>query len=302
MSNQPEHFSILSYPERQVTGQMFRFGFVLFFPLSMVARTGSLNMSQDLVARGIAVSNLTPNAPSLDAKPLVEAAVAYAAKNGVATVTADPGSYYFPSQRVVLAGAANVTLDFRNSDLNFASGATGAVECQNCSAVTLQNFTVDFPQLPFTQVSVTAVDAANRTLTFQIPAGWRAATEFTGDVRMFVFRNGAPLPQAGRLDGAKPVAGNVVQIANAGPWAQSTSLATIQRRCGGDRHGGRAEGERAQRFGLFAGRERACLYKNDRHDCRPGTGDSAPRHGKADRHKRLSYPGECRIGERQRDE
>jgi uncharacterized protein (TIGR03437 family) len=207
---------------------MFRFGLVLFFPLSMVAQTGSLNMSQDLVARGIAASNLTPNTPALDAKPLVEAAVAYAAINAVATVTADTGSYYFPSQRLVLAGAANVTLDFRNADLYFASGATGAVECQNCSAVTLQNFTVDFLQLPFTQVSVTAVDAANRTLTFQVPAGWRAPSELTGDVRMFVFRNGAPLAQVGRLDAAKPVAGSVVQIANADPWAQSSSLATIQ--------------------------------------------------------------------------
>ena len=65
-------------------------------------------MSQDLVARGIAASNLTPNTPALDATPLVEAAVAYASSNALTTLTADPGNYYFPSRPVLLNGTANL--------------------------------------------------------------------------------------------------------------------------------------------------------------------------------------------------
>jgi uncharacterized protein (TIGR03437 family) len=180
-----------------------------------------LNMSQDLVARGIAASNLTPNTPALDAKPLVEAAVAYATKNGITTLTADPGSYYFPSQRVLLIGTANLNIDLRYSDLYAASGA---FECQNCSSVTFQNFTLDALQLPFTQVSITAVDSANRKLTLQIPPGWRAPGEFTNDVRMFVFRNGTPLPQVGRLEAAKPITGATIQVTSNDPWAQVSSI------------------------------------------------------------------------------
>lgn len=200
-------------------------------------------MSQDLVTYGIASSNLQPNTPSEDARPLLEAAVTFASKNNIATVTADPGSYYFLSlhagttTHAYLSGASNVTIDWQNSDLYFAFSNHAAITCQNCSTVTMQNFTLDYQQLPFTQVSITAVDSANGTLTFQTIPGYQSPSDFntnrTSDnsdaIWIFIFRNGAPLAGVGRLQGVRPVNGNVITIASTNnPWASATALAAIQ--------------------------------------------------------------------------
>src|SRR5215470_212643 len=129
-----------------------------FFPAYLAAQSGSaLNVSHDLVSNGIAMSNMQPDSPKLDSRPLLEAAIAYAQKNNIATVNADRGAYYFltlrnPQTHVLLNGVSNLTIDFQNSDLYFQQSNRGAILCQTCSSVTLQNFTVDFLQLPFTQV------------------------------------------------------------------------------------------------------------------------------------------------------
>src|SRR5882724_3157245 len=69
---------------------------ILVVPGLLCAQSTSvLNMSHDLVPKGIAAQNLHPDTATLDARPLVEAAVAYASRNAIATVTADSGSYYF---------------------------------------------------------------------------------------------------------------------------------------------------------------------------------------------------------------
>jgi hypothetical protein len=70
------------------------FGALLVAPAS--AQT-TLNMSDDLVRLGIAPTNMVPNQPSLDSRPLFEQGVAFAIKNGFNKVIADPGSYYFQS-------------------------------------------------------------------------------------------------------------------------------------------------------------------------------------------------------------
>ena len=59
------------------------------------AQATTLNLSQDLVALGIAGSNMVPNQPALDAGPLFMAGVAYARNHGITTVVTDPGTYYF---------------------------------------------------------------------------------------------------------------------------------------------------------------------------------------------------------------
>ena len=50
----------------------------------------SLNLSHDLVAKGIAARNMTPNTPKLDSRPLFQAGVAYAADQGPAAATTTP--------------------------------------------------------------------------------------------------------------------------------------------------------------------------------------------------------------------
>jgi uncharacterized protein (TIGR03437 family) len=202
-------------------------------------------MSQDLVAKGIAISNLVPNTPSLDARPLVEAAAAYAQKNGYATIIANPGSYYFLSlhasgspTHVLLSSTANLTIDFQHSDLYFKFSNITGFDCANCNSVTMQNFTVDYLQLPFTQLTVSSVDSVNRNITFQSINGYQLPSDFnanrspsgeTDALWMFVFRNGVPLPQAGRLATAPPFSGNTIRVTNDGlPWTQASVLAAIQ--------------------------------------------------------------------------
>jgi hypothetical protein len=58
---------------------------------------GTLNVSTDLTTLKIAAQNLVPNTPALDAGPLLAQAVAYAQRNGIRTVTAKRGNYYFLS-------------------------------------------------------------------------------------------------------------------------------------------------------------------------------------------------------------
>ena len=53
-----------------------------------------LNLSHDLVPLGIASKNLTPNDPTLDARPLIQAGTTYAAVNGILNITVDRGNYY----------------------------------------------------------------------------------------------------------------------------------------------------------------------------------------------------------------
>ena len=38
----------------------------------------TLNLSHDLISKGVATSNMTPNQPALDSRPLLEAAISYA--------------------------------------------------------------------------------------------------------------------------------------------------------------------------------------------------------------------------------
>jgi len=210
---------------------------------SLAAQT--LNMSQDLVTKGIATSNLTPNTPALDARPLVEAAATYAQKNGYTILTANPGSYYFLTlhaagapEHVLLNAASNLTIDFQNSDLYFQFSNVSGITCNNCNNVTLQNFTLDYSQLPFTQLTVSAVDSVNRNITVQPISGYQLPADFntnrspSGDTDalwFFIFRNGTPLPQAGRFATAAPFSGNTIHVTNDGnPWTQASVLSAIQ--------------------------------------------------------------------------
>jgi len=202
----------------------------------------TLNMSRDLVAKGIATSNMIPDSPALDSRPLLEASAAYALANGISTLTADPGVYYFLSQNnanthALINGAANLTIDWQHSDLMFHSSNIAAIECLNCSGVTLENFTLDYLQLPFTQVTVASVNPTAQSLTFNTIAGYQSPSDFNTNraadgsdaIFLFVFRNGVPIQQVGRLTAKRPVNGNTIAIADMNnPWAAPAQLASIQ--------------------------------------------------------------------------
>ena len=185
---------------------------------------------------------MTPGNPSLDSRPLLQAAIKYAIANSVANLIADPGAYYFLSLQnanthVLISGASNLQLNFQNSDLLFAFSNVSAMQCTNCTNVTLENFTVDYQQLPFTQVTVASVNSAAQSFTYKSITGYQDATAFNNNrapdgsdaIFMFVFRNGVPIQQVGRLTASRPVSGGVIAIASVGdPWATPTALSSIR--------------------------------------------------------------------------
>lgn len=219
---------------------------LLFLAASTSARAQTpavLNLSRDLVANGIAAQNMVPNSPAVDARPLFQEGIAWAQKNHVPTVTADRGSYYFlvPNsvyQHVFLEGIANMTIDLQYSDLYFAGRNLLGIQLASCSNLTLKNFTVDYLQLPFTQVTVTAVNAASRTVNFTplksypLPSAFNSYTPAPGAIDdgyfVFAFRNGGQLRGTGRMALSGPLNDSSLRITDDAPWSQSAQIAAIQ--------------------------------------------------------------------------
>ena len=202
-----------------------------------------LNLSHDLVSKGIAQQNMTPDTAGADSRPLFQAGVNYASKNHIATVTADRGSYYFLTQNsefqyVFLTGIANVTIDLQYSDLYFANGNILGIQLTNCTNVTLKNFTADYLHLPFTQVTVTSVSPSARTIGFATLSGYPLPSSFNSytpppsyvDDGFFVFdfRGGQQVRGTGRMAVAGPLNDSSVTIADPAPWSQSAQIANIQ--------------------------------------------------------------------------
>ena len=185
---------------------------------------------------------MIPGQPSLDSRPLLEAAVTYATKNGITSLIADQGTYYFLSlhnsnTHVLLNSASNLQLNLQNSDLRFAFSNVSAIECTNCTGVTLENFSIDYQQLPFTQVTVASVNAAAQSFTYQTIPGYQDPAAFNANrapdgsdaIYMFIFRNGVPIQQVGRLTASRPVSGGVIAISDIkDQWATPAALSAIQ--------------------------------------------------------------------------
>jgi uncharacterized protein (TIGR03437 family) len=104
----------------------------------------------------------------------------------------------------------------------------------NTTNLTLKNFTVDYLQLPFTQLSVTGVNAATKTVSFQqsgtypLPSYFNSVTtpynnNGTG-YYLFAFRNGQQLRTTNRMEVTAPFNDSSIQIANPG----ASNIATIQ--------------------------------------------------------------------------
>jgi uncharacterized protein (TIGR03437 family) len=186
---------------------------------------------------------MVPDSPTGDARPLFEAGIAYAAKNHIATVIADRGSYYFltlNNQRAhaLLSGINNLTVDLQYSDLYFAQGQIVGIQATNCTNLVLKNFTVDYLQLPFTQVSVTSVNAATKTINikqlgkYPLPSVFNSITAppnyIVSGYFMFAFRNGKQLRTTGRMQTNIPFSDTALQLTGTLDWEQSSNVATIQ--------------------------------------------------------------------------
>src|SRR5262245_61086655 len=162
---------------------------LILFTQSGQAQTTTLNLSQDLVRLGIAPTNMAPNQPALDAGPLLHKGVGYAMANKIGRVIADPGSYYFLSlqtgySHLQLGGnpttptIANITIDLQGSSLIFTHPLHYAIIIWYGVNVVLQNFTVDYQPLPFTQVRVVAVDIPKSQIQYVVEPGWQDPSVF----------------------------------------------------------------------------------------------------------------------------
>lgn len=207
------------------------------------ATTPSINLSHDLVALGIARQNLTPNAPNLDARPLLQAALAYAAQNGTTLITADPGSYFFltpqlPDRYLQIDAYSNLTLDLAGSDVYLAQMEIIGFALIDCTNVTLSNFSIDNLQLPFTQVQLTGVSPRQGMLQYQPISGWASPTTFNTvrdpsgvqeALSALVFRNGQQIAGTAVLPLQRPLVDGALQIvASTSPWTQPQVLAIYQ--------------------------------------------------------------------------
>ena len=202
----------------------------------------SLNLSRDLVTYGIAAQNLTPNMPSLDARPLFATALAYAFQHDVTFVTVDPGNYYFLSSDLYdrylsLYGMSDLTIDLAGSTIFLKTGFLHGIILTECARMTLTNFTVDYLTPPYTHVALTSVDAGSRTLSYSALSGFANPTTFNGvaspygplELWAVVFRNGAVVPGTSRMRVQAPIAPGVLQLApDSAPWTQASTLATLR--------------------------------------------------------------------------
>ena len=202
-----------------------------------LAHDGQINISQDLVSLGIASRNAVPNDSGLDARPLLQAAIQYAVNNGVPKIMADPGAYWFlTAQRsdryLVLNQISDLTIDLQGSDIYLKNNFMIGFDLESCQRVTLSNFTIDFVQLPFTQVQLTGVDG--RTLGYQTIGNWPSPTTLRSksggtDYWGMVFRGGVVPPNSNRLPLAAPRdAANLTVLTQSSPWTQPAVLNTYQ--------------------------------------------------------------------------
>ncbi len=232
--------------------------------------------------------------------------MSYATTHQIASVIADPGSYYFLSlvsnlSHVVLANTSNVTIDFQGSELILANEQRIGIALYNCTNIVLQNFTVDYQQLPFTQLQVVSVDAANRQIHYSVPAGWRDPSVFStaqmvsgtlNGFYVFIFRDGQPAPNLTRMQFQTPVAGGTFSIANDGTPA--TSAATLTQIRPGDTA---VLSARDNLEAIFSSNCVACTLRNIRVYSSPGVGVfmSSPQSMVIDHVYAMPKPGTNRL-------
>lgn len=222
---------------------------ILFFLIFAIgfgaAKATTLNMSHDLIALGIASENLAPNKPSLDARPLFEAALNYVQSHPVQTLTLDKGNYYLLTNQqssavLVFPNLSNMTIDLAGSTFYFVGPQLpNGLQLYYCSNVTLTNFTLDYLNPPYTHVKLASVDTVNRLLKYELLPGWPDPATFNSLTDPFsggpiegywaaIFRSGSIVPGTTRTLLKAPFTNETLTVQDSSPWAQSATLATLK--------------------------------------------------------------------------
>ena len=204
----------------------------------------TINLSRDLVRLGIASSNLPPNSPTTDARPLFQAALAYAKTHAVRMITVDHGAYYFLTPQttqiyLLLSSLSNLTVDLSDSTTYFAEPFLRSFELVQCSNVTLTRFRTQYLNPPYTHVKLTYVDPVRRSLAYATLPNWPDPATFngltppdpnTGPLALWamVFRNGDIVPGTSRMQVVQPIANGMLDLVQDNtPWTQDAALSTL---------------------------------------------------------------------------
>jgi hypothetical protein len=213
---------------------------LLFAAVSAGAQVTQINVSQDLVALGIARQNAVPGNPTADARPLFQAAIQYATANGINRIVADPGAYWFltpqhPGTYLELNNVSGLTVNLQGSDIYLLNSFATGMFLSGCQGVTLANFTIDYVNLPYTQVRLTGVSAGSGTLYYETIPGWSSPANLQspdGSTAYYgiVLRGGFPIANASRLALKPPASSSstLQVIQDTSPWTQPAVLATYQ--------------------------------------------------------------------------
>ena len=106
----------------------------------------------------------------------------------------------------MLNQVSGLKIDFQGSDIYLQQGFLIGFDLENCQNVTLEHFTIDFVQLPFTQVKLSNV--SDHTLTYSVMPRlaishrqlckplWKHGSQ---NYWALVLRGGLPIPNANRL-------------------------------------------------------------------------------------------------------
>jgi hypothetical protein len=219
--------------------------FFLLVALSTQAQQKSskpinLNLSRDLVKLGIASKNLAPNDPSLDARPLFQAALQYVKNAQMQRLTVDSGAYYFltPENSTTylnLGAITNLTVDLAGSTIYFANSFLRGFSLSDCRHVLLTNFQIDFLNPPYTYVRLASVDPSQRTLTYTTLPGWPDPATLTTPSNIStviwaaVFRNNRIVAGTSRMQVSQSIADNVLSLVQDDtPWTQASTLLSLQ--------------------------------------------------------------------------
>jgi len=204
-------------------------------------RAQEINLSQDLQRLGVS-ANMEPNRRDLDSRPLFQAAIEYVRRQHITRVTLDPGDYFFLTTQqngryIYIANLSDVVFACAGANFYFRDPyGLFAIQVVDSERLTFSGFTVDFIDLPFTQVRVAEVRPAERAIRFTPLPGYRAATDFN-DIRApngstpqllgLAFRDGTVVADTGRFNIARPVTGDTVRAADDGYWTDASTLARI---------------------------------------------------------------------------
>jgi hypothetical protein len=164
--------------------------FVLFLlPALAYAQNGCVPNSQSTVFNASHdlnevsdEANLKPNEPNIDSTPRLNAAIDYVSRHSACReLTLDSGSYSFRTPITVggrqtylhIPSGSNVSFDFKNAQFFFKESVFSAFIVENCSACTIQNLSIDYVHLPFTELAVTKVSEQGQfILAAPLNASW----------------------------------------------------------------------------------------------------------------------------------